>query len=107
LLLVLLGCAAFGALGVLLGGTLRAEIVLAVANLVWFLLLVGGGIAVPLDRMPGGLAAVGAALPSGALAESLRTTLSTGQAPAFGPVLVLLGWTIAAAAIAMKAVRLR
>ena len=29
LLLVLLGCAAFGALGVLLGGTLRAEIVLA------------------------------------------------------------------------------
>jgi ABC-2 type transport system permease protein len=107
LLLVLLGCAAFGALGILLGGTLRAEIVLAVANLVWFLLLVGGGIAVPLDRMPDGLAAIGAALPSGALAESLRATLTTGQAPAIGPVLVLLGWTTAATAVAMKAVRLR
>jgi ABC-2 type transport system permease protein len=107
LLLVLLGCAAFGALGILLGGTLRAEIVLAVANLVWFLLLVGGGIAVPLEKLPGPLAAVGAALPSGALAEGLRATLNTGQAPAIGPVLVLLGWTVAAAAVAMKAVRLR
>jgi ABC-2 type transport system permease protein len=107
LLLVLLGCAAFGALGILLGGTLRAEIVLAVANLVWFLLLVGGGIAVPLDRMPAGLAAIGAALPSGALAEAMRATLGSGEAPGLGPVLVLLGWTIAAGAVAVKAVRLR
>jgi ABC-2 type transport system permease protein len=107
LLLVLLGCAAFGALGILLGGTLRAEIVLAVANLVWFVLLIGGGIAIPLDRLPGGLAAVGAALPSGALAESMRATLATGEAPAIGPVLVLLGWTIAATAVAMRTVKLR
>ena len=31
-----LGTAAFAAIGLLLGGTLRAEIVLAVANLLWF-----------------------------------------------------------------------
>jgi ABC-2 type transport system permease protein len=107
LLLVVLGCAAFGALGILLGGTLRAEIVLAVANLVWFLLLVGGGIVIPLDRLPGPLAAVGAALPSGALAESLRDTLATGAPPGAGPVLVLLGWTVVAAAVAVRTVRLR
>src|SRR3712207_3216478 len=46
-LLVLAGTAAFGALGVLLGGTLRAEVVLAVANTVWLLLVVAGGIALP------------------------------------------------------------
>ena len=107
LLLIVLGCSAFGALGVLLGGSLRAEIVLAVANLVWFLLLVAGGIAVPLDRLPGPLAAVGALLPSGALAEGLRATLTTGAAPGAGPVLVLLLWTAAAAAVALRTVRLR
>ncbi len=106
-LLLVLGCAAFGALGILLGGSLRAEIVLAVANLVWFVLLVAGGIAIPLDRLPGPVAAVGAWLPSGALAEGLRTALATGQAPGSGPVLVLLAWTALAAAVAVRTVRLR
>ena len=89
LLLVLLGCAAFGALGLLLGGTLRADVVLAVANAVWFVLLLAGGIVVPLDRLPGPVAATAALLPSGALAEGLRTVLTTGSGPGAGPVLVL------------------
>jgi ABC-2 type transport system permease protein len=105
--LVLLGCAAFGALGILLGGTLRAEIVLAVANAVWFVLLLAGGIVVPVDRLPGPLSAVAGFLPSGALAESLRTVLTTGAAPAATPVLVLLAWTVAATALAVRTVRLR
>jgi ABC-2 type transport system permease protein len=107
LLLVLLGCAAFAALGLLLGGTLRAEVVLAVANAAWFVLLLAGGIVVPLDRLPGPVAAVAALLPSGALAEGLRTVLTTGAAPAVGPVLVLLVWAAAAAALAVRTVRLR
>jgi ABC-2 type transport system permease protein len=106
-LLVLLGCAAFGSLGILLGGSLRAEITLAVANLVWFVLLLAGGIVIPLDQLPGPLAAVAAALPSGALAEGLRATLTTGQPPSFAQVLVLLGWTAAATALAVRTVRLR
>ncbi len=104
---VLLGCAAFGALGILLGGTLRAEVVLAVANAVWFVLLLAGGIVVPVDRLPGPLAAVAALLPSGALAEGLRTALTAGTAPGAGPVLVLLAWTAAATALAVRTVRLR
>ena len=79
----------------LLGGTLRAEVVLAVANVVWFVLLLAGGIVVPLDRLPGPVAAVAALLPSGALAEGLRTALATGAAPGAGPVLVLLAWAAA------------
>jgi ABC-2 type transport system permease protein len=107
LLLVLLGCAAFGSLGILLGGSLRAEITLAVANLVWFVLLLAGGIVVPLGMLPGPLAVVGAVLPSGALAEGLRTALSAGQAPSAAQVLVLVGWTVVASALALRTVKLR
>jgi ABC-2 type transport system permease protein len=107
LLLVLLGCAAFAALGVLLGGTLRAEVVLAVANAVWFVLLLAGGIVVPLDRLPGPVAAVAALLPSGALAEGLRAVSTTGAPPGAGPVLVLVAWTAVGTVLAVRTVRLR
>jgi ABC-2 type transport system permease protein len=106
-LLVLLGCAAFGALGVLLGGTLRSDIVLAVANVVWFVLLLGGGIVIPLAGLPAGLATVAGLLPSGALAEGLRTALVDGAAPGPGPVLVLLAWAVVGAGVAVRTVRLR
>ena len=65
LLLVLAGTAAFAALGLLMAGTLRAEATLAAANLVYLLLLVSGGIAVPLDRFPEGARPFLEALPSG------------------------------------------
>ncbi len=107
LLLVLLGCAAFGSLGILLGGSVRPEITLAVANLVWFLLLLGGGIVIPVGQLPGPLAAIASALPSGALAEGLRTALSAGQAPTGMQVLVLLGWTVLGSAVAVRTVRFR
>ncbi len=55
--LLLAGTAAFCALGLLLAGTLRAEATLAFANLVYLLLLVTGGIVVPLDRFPSGVRA--------------------------------------------------
>ena len=63
---LLLGSAAFVALALLLAGTLRAEAVLAVANLVWVLLL-GLGVLFPTDLLPGALGTVAALLPSGAL----------------------------------------
>jgi ABC-2 type transport system permease protein len=107
LLLVVLGCAAFGALGILLGGTLRAEIVLAVANIVWFALLLGGGILLPVAQLPGPLAAVATVLPSGALAEGLHTALMEGRFPGLHPILVLLGWAVTAATVAARTVRLR
>ena len=47
LAVLLLGTAALTALGLLLGGTVRAEGVLAVANLAWVLLVAGGGVLLP------------------------------------------------------------
>ncbi|WP_300019602.1 ABC transporter permease [Pseudonocardia sp.] len=107
LLVVLLGCAAFGALGILLGGTLRAEVTLAVANVVWFVLLLAGGIVIPADQLPGPLAVVTGYLPSGALAEGLRTALADGTFPGVAPLLVLAAWSAAAAVLATRLVRLR
>ena len=106
LLLVLLGTAAFGSLGVLLGGTLRADVVLAVANLVWFVLLLAGGVLVPVGALPGALGAVVALLPSGALAEGLRAAMR-GDAPTATQVLVLVVWAAAASAVAARTVRWR
>jgi len=106
LLLVVLGTLAFGALGVLLGGALKAEIVLALANLVWFVLLLAGGIVVPASTMPGVLADLVPLLPSGALADGLRTALVDGAFPGFGPLAVLAGWGAAAGLLATRTTKL-
>jgi ABC-2 type transport system permease protein len=71
-----LGTAAFTAFGLLMAGTLRAEAVLAGANLVWALLLVGGGVILPVSTLPGPAAAVARLLPSGALGEALRSAVN-------------------------------
>jgi len=105
-LLVLLGTLAFGALGVLLGGALRAEIVLAVANVVWFVLLLAGGIALPPAMLPPGLAELAGVLPSGALAEGLRSALVDGTAPGWQPLATLLAWGAAAVLVSARTTRL-
>jgi ABC-2 type transport system permease protein len=92
LLVLLLGTAAFTAFALLLAGVLRAEGVLAVANLVWVLLLAGGGVLLPATLLPGALAEVAPWLPSGALGDGLRAALG-GEGLHVAAVLVLAGWT--------------
>ena len=92
LLGLLLGSAAFVALALLLAGTLRAEAVLAVANLVWVLLL-GLGVLAPSDQLPGGLATVAALLPSGALGDAVRLSFVEGAWP-WSQWAVLVGWAV-------------
>lgn len=91
-LALVLGTSAFTAMALLVAGTLRAEAVLAVANLLWVLLLAGGAVLLPADLLPGPLAAVAPWLPSGALGEALRAALAEGTL-AVVPLLVLAGWT--------------
>lgn len=91
------GTAAFTALALLLAGTLRAEAVLAVANLVWVLLLAGGGVVVPAETLPRPLAWLAGWLPSGALGDGLRAALVDGRLDA-GALGVLLAWAVAAGA---------
>ncbi len=106
LLLVLLGTLSFGALGVLLGGSLRAEIVLALANIIWFVLLAAGGAGVASSSMPHGVRDAMLALPSGALAEGLYAALGHGTSPLWVSILVLLAWGGAGAALATRTTKL-
>jgi ABC-2 type transport system permease protein len=103
-LLVLLGTAAFAALGLLMAGTLRAEATLAGANLVYVVLLVAGAIVVPAHSYPSGMRPVVDALPSGALAEGLRDTLAD-RGVGVGHVAVLMAWGIVAAAVTSRTFR--
>jgi ABC-2 type transport system permease protein len=87
---IVLGTAAFAGLGLLLAGTLRAEATLALTNALFLAALLLGGIIVPLDRLPGWLAAVAELLPAAALADALRIGLN-GLPVDAGPRLVVLG----------------
>jgi ABC-2 type transport system permease protein len=103
--LLLAGTAVFCAFGLLMAGTLRAEATLAFANLVYLLLLVTGGIAVPLDRFPSGVRTVLELLPAGALAEGLRDVLRDGTGLPWSALGVLVAWGVAAAAAAAATFR--
>jgi ABC-2 type transport system permease protein len=94
--LLLLGTVAFAGLGLLMAGTLRAEATLGLANGLFLVLLFLGGMAYPLDRLPGGLEALAKALPAAALSETLRGVLDTGRHFATGEFVVLVAWAIAA-----------
>jgi ABC-2 type transport system permease protein len=94
--LMVLGTAAFAALGLLLAGTLRAEATLAGANVVYLLLLAAGGIVIPLAEMPESVQSWVELLPSAALAEALRTALIAGEL-AFENVVVLTAWLVVGA----------
>jgi ABC-2 type transport system permease protein len=93
-LLVLLGVAAFVGLALLLGGTLRAEAVLGLANLVWLVLLGIGGVLIPLSSAPAWLRVVGELTPAGALSSGLRDVLSGGHSPTATCVIVLVVWIL-------------
>ena len=101
---MVLGAAAFGACGLLLGGSVRADLVLVIANVVWFVLLFVGGIVVPAAQLPGALGTVVGFLPSGALAEGLRTVL-LGGTPPVGGVVVLVVWAVVAGLAAARTLR--
>ncbi|MFE3326293.1 ABC transporter permease [Streptomyces sp. NPDC059176] len=94
LVLLVLGTAAFSGLGLLMAGTLRAEATLAAANLVFLLLLVGGGVVVPLDKFPDTAQSVLGLLPISALSDGLREVLRHGAAMPWGDVGILAGWAV-------------
>ena len=93
LVVILLGAAAFVGLALLLGGTLRAEAVLAVANLIWLVFVAIGGVIAPLDQAPGALRAIGELTPPGAMSQALRAAMD-GGVPSTGSLLVLAGWVV-------------
>ncbi|GGO81405.1 ABC transporter permease [Wenjunlia tyrosinilytica] len=102
LLLIVLGTAAFSGLGLLMAGTLRAEATLAAANLVFVLLLLAGGVIVPLDRFPEGVRSFLELLPISALSDGLREVLQHGAGMPWGDVGVLALWSVVGLAAAAR-----
>ncbi len=90
--LLLLGTIAFSGLGLLLAGTLRAEATLGAANLLYLLLLVLGGVAIPIRLFPGWLEAISSVLPITALTEGLRSAFSGSGGVPWVAALVLAVW---------------
>lgn len=72
---IALGTVTFAAMGLLLGGSLRAEIVLALANILWFA-MAGIGSVIFADQINDGVRIAAQLVPSGALAQALEDATS-------------------------------
>ncbi len=99
---LILGTIAFAGLGLLMAGTLRAEATLALANLLFLVFLVLGGIVLPLDRLPGVVATVAEGLPAAALTQTLSIGLGYQAGDATEPLILLAGWAAALAFLAAR-----
>ncbi len=95
-----LGTTAWGAAALLAAGRVRAEAVIALANLV-LVLLAFGGVVLPADVLPAPLAHLVGWLPSGALGAALRGALLHGSWAA-APLVVLAAWAAALSAAAAR-----
>jgi ABC-2 type transport system permease protein len=78
--------------------------VLALANLIWILLLGLGGVIIPPSQLPAALSHLATLLPSGALADGLREAFILGHL-AVTPLLVLLVWGSVATVLASRTFR--
>jgi ABC-2 type transport system permease protein len=91
---IALGAIGFAGLGLLMAGRLRAEATLAAANGLYLVLLLLGGMVIPLSKLPGGLRAVARALPSGALSDALHAALGSGASVPTRAWVVLVVWAV-------------
>ncbi len=97
---MVLGTVAFGGVGLVLAGTLKPLVNLAVVNSLFVILLLLGGMLVPLGRLPGWLADLSRVLPAAALADVLHGTLGHGVAGTPHDWVVLVIWAVAAPVVA-------
>jgi ABC-2 type transport system permease protein len=87
---LVLGTAAFAGIGLLMAGTLRAELTLALANALFLGFLLLGGIVVPTTNLPGALGDAARWLPAAALTDALRDAFG-GRGLQF-PAALLAAW---------------
>ena len=103
LVTIVIGGLCFVALAMLIAGTLRAEAVLAVANLLWVLFL-GLGLVLPTNSLPGPLETIATWLPSGLLGDAARAASLDGAWP-WTQWLLLLLWGAVAGLLARSLFR--
>jgi len=100
-LAVLLATVAFAGIGLAMAGALRAEVTLAVANGVYVILLLIGGVIFPLSKL-GGLASFARLLPTAALSDALHPTLGNGSTVPAEAWIVLAAWAVVAPLVAAR-----
>jgi ABC-2 type transport system permease protein len=92
----LLGTAAFGGLGLFMAGTLPGLATLAGANGLYLVLLLTGGMVVPLSELPSAVATAAKVLPAAPLTEVLTGALIPGEEVAGWAWPALVAWAVAA-----------
>ena len=101
----ILGTLAFAGLGLLMSGTLRAEGTLAAANALFLILLLLGGVVLPVDHLPGFLADLARVLPASALSDAYRIGLGSATGDALPSLLVLAAWGVVSSLFATRLFR--
>jgi ABC-2 type transport system permease protein len=99
LVAVVLATVAFAGIGLAMAGALRAEVTLAVANGVYVILLLIGGVLFPLQKL-GALASSARLLPTAALSDALHRTLGAAAGAPLEAWVVLAAWAVAAPVVA-------
>jgi ABC-2 type transport system permease protein len=102
-LVVVIAVAAFAGLGLLLAGTMRPEGTLLVANILFLVAILFGGVVARVDALPGALGGMASILPWGAATNGLRAALEGGDLA--GPLAVLLVWAVLAFAATARTFR--
>lgn len=100
----LLGTVAFVAFAMLFAGTLRAEATLALANIVFVLIMAAGGVVVPGSSLGSPWSTIVSYLPSAALGDGLRAAFEH-HTLALGPFAILLVWAAVLSALASRLFR--
>ena len=101
---VVLATIAFASVGLLMAGTLRAEITLALANGAFIFLLLVSGMIIPVAKLPGPMRAAAALLPSESWAPVLPAP-AAGPAPAPRAWVVLAVWAAVGPVVAARLFR--
>ena len=94
LLAAVIATAAFAGLGLTMAGTLPALTTLAAANALYIVLLLLGGMVIPLEKLPAALRTGALLLPAAALSEIFHAAFA-GDSTALRSWLVLAAWALA------------
>ncbi len=102
-LTVVAGALAFAAMGLLIGGRLKAEVVLALANILWFAMLGVAGLVLLGDKLSQPLTVVVTIVPSGALAQAMSEAQDGSLAVV--QIAVLAAWAVVCGFAAVRTFR--
>jgi ABC-2 type transport system permease protein len=92
----LLGTAAFAGIGLLMAGTLRGTVTLAAANGLYVVLLLLGGMIIPLTELPAVIRFVAELLPAAPLARVMQAAFDSSVSVRMHDWIVLVAWAVGA-----------